>query len=138
MFNKKFSKIPTDKQVIGEIGEDLVCEELRNRGYTILERNYLRKWGELDIIAKFKNILHFVEVKTITTYSDVIRETGDDYRAEDNMHPWKLKRLNRAVQTYLMDRNIDDNMEWQFDLATVYLDKDKRLLKLEFLEDIVL
>ena len=141
MFNKKFSKEPTEKQKIGQIGEDCACRYLVERGFKIIERNYLKKWGEIDIIAKKKKKIHFVEVKAVSrdlSEGNVIRETSkgilasvidtlrggrqnkqgseqehvdeniflsdkeipknnDSYRAEDNMHPWKLQRLGRAV-----------------------------------------
>ena len=84
--------------------------------------------------------IHFVEVKSVSRglSNDVIRETSNSYRPEDNMHPWKLKRLGRAVQSYLLEKDISDDIEWQFDVVTVYMDMDKRLLHVFLLEDIVL
>ena len=70
--------------------------------------------------------------------NDVIHETSNDYRPEDNMHPWKLQRLGRAVQSYLLDRNIPEDVEWQFDVATVLIDINKRMSRVFLLEDIVL
>jgi putative endonuclease len=46
------------------LGEDAACEFLKKKGYKILERNFRKGYGEIDIIAIFKNILVFVEVKT--------------------------------------------------------------------------
>lgn len=151
MFNKNFSKEPTDKQKIGKKGEDLATEYLSGIGYTILERNYLKKWGELDIVAKKGKIIHFIEVKSVTRclgsvthvttvaeHSSLRGRQNDSYQPEDNMHPRKLQRLARAVQSYLLDRNVSDETEWQFDLVTVRIDTDKGLHKIEVLEDIVL
>lgn len=179
MYNKNFSKVPTDKQKIGQIGEDCACEYLEKNDYKIVERNYLKKWGELDIVCKKGNKIHFIEVKSVTrdlrsvthvtkknwvtgmmdavrggmgnsrgdvknyddeniSYSDKEMRNQGSYQPEDNMHPWKLQRLARAVQSYLLDRNVSDETEWQFDLATVYIDVSKRLSKVEILEDIVL
>lgn len=142
MFNKNFSKAPTEKQKIGQVGEDYACEYLEKGGCRIVERNYLKKWGEIDIICKKGSKIHFVEVKSVTRESvDVTHVTFNGtgiYRPEDNMHPWKLQRLSRAVQSYLLDRDVSDETEWQFDLVTVYMDRDKRLSKIELLEDIVL
>ena len=140
MFNKKFTKEPTEKQKIGQIGEDCACEYLEKNGYKIIERNYLKKWGEIDIVAKKTNKIHFVEVKAVSRdlTNNVIHETSDTYRAEDNMHPWKLQRLGRAVQSYLLDRNIGDDIDWEFDVATVYIDTNKRLSRVFLIEDIVL
>jgi putative endonuclease len=139
MFNKNFSKEPTEKQKIGQIGEDCACEYLEKNGYRVIERNYLKKWGEIDIIAKKGEKVHFIEVKSVSRRLDsVTHVTNDQYNPEDNMHPWKLERLGRAVQSYLLDRNIPDEVEWQFDLVTAYIDIDKRLGRVELLEDIVL
>jgi putative endonuclease len=140
MYNKNFSKEPTDKQKLGQIGEDLACQYLENNGYKVVERNYLKKWGEIDIIAKKSGKLHFIEVKSVSREMSggVIHETNDSFRAEDNMHPWKLQRLGRAIQSYLLDRDVPDNVDWQFDVATVYIDQGRGLHKVLMLEDVVL
>ncbi len=140
MYNKKFSKEPTERQKTGQIGEDIACKWLEKQGYTVVERNYLKKWGEIDIIAHKNRKLHFIEVKSISRdLSDVTHVTSsDDYRAEDNIHPWKLQRLGRAVQSYLLDRDVSDETDWQFDIITVHIDMSKRLNHVFLLEDIVL
>ncbi len=139
MYNKNFSKEPTEKQKIGQIGEDAACKWLLNNGYKVIERNYLKKWGEIDIITKKGNKIHFIEVKSVSrSLESVTHVTQDSYNPEDNMHPWKLKRLGRAVQSFLLERNISDNIDWQFDLVTVYIDVSKRLSRVFLMEDIVL
>lgn len=107
------------------------------RGFEIVERNYLRKWGEIDIIAQKGHKLHFIEVKTVS-HPHVPHETGDldQYRPEDNIHPWKLRRLSRVIQTYLL--GVSCETDWQFDVITVYLNHRTRLARVEYLEDIIL
>lgn len=69
----------TPKQIIGQIGENIAVKHLKKLGYKILDRNYRKKWGEIDIIAekneskslfqrvfKAKKILHFIEVKSVS------------------------------------------------------------------------
>jgi putative endonuclease len=140
MYNKNFSKEPTDKQKVGQIGEDYACKYLENLGYRILERNYLKKWGEIDIVARKGSKIHFIEVKSVSRSLDSVTHVTNtnDYRPEDNVHPWKLQRLSRAIQSYLLERDVSDETDWQFDLITVYIDKDKGLSYVEVLEDIVL
>ena len=147
-----FPKKPTQKQVIGRIGEDCACQYLKNKGYKITDRNYLRKWGEIDIVAKNNKKLHFIEVKSVSRdLSDakipkidqkVSYETkkfaNDSYRPEDNMHPWKLQRLGRVIQSYLLDKDISDDIDWQFDVATVYIDMEKRISRVFLMENVVL
>lgn len=141
MYNKNFSKEPTEKQKIGQIGEDLACKYLEKNDYKIIERNYLRKWGEIDIVTKKGNTIHFIEVKSVSrdlsSVTHVTPKENDAYRAEDNMHPWKLKRLSRVVQSYLLEKDLDD-ADWQFDLVTVYIDMSKRISRVFLMEDIVL
>jgi len=95
----------TEKRKLGDIGEGVACVFLEKNGFIIIEKNYLRKWGEIDIVAKKADVIHFVEVKSVScvTFDNI----SGDYRPEDNMHPWKLKRLSRVIQTYLLDRKID-------------------------------
>jgi len=63
------------------------------------------------------------------------------------MHPWKLKRLGRAVQSYLLEKDtrlqnlfgqVSDDIDWQFDVATVYIDMSKRISRVFLMEDVVL
>jgi putative endonuclease len=49
---------------LGEIGENLACDELVRRGYDILARRYRRRGGEIDVIAMHAGTVVFVEVKT--------------------------------------------------------------------------
>ncbi len=144
MYNKNFSKEPTEKQKIGQIGEDCAVKYLLNNGFEVLDRNFLKKWGELDIVAKKGKMLHFIEVKSATKdlgkVGEVTHVTSKDgeYRAEDNMHTWKLKRLSRAVESYLLEKDVPEDMDWQFDLATVYIDVKRHISRVFLLEDIVL
>lgn len=119
----------TEKRKLGDLGENIACEFLKGKGFEIIERNYLRKWGEIDIITKKANNIHFIEVKSVT------HETSG-YRPEDNMHPWKLKRLGRAIQTYLLDRKLD--CDWQLDLITVKIDERNRKARVEIIENVII
>ena len=116
------------KRQFGNIGENVACVYLEKHGYTILERNYLRKWGEIDIVAQKGAITHFVEVKSVSS------ETL--YRPEENVHPAKLRRLARAIQTYILEKNIDG--DWQLDIVMVRIDETARQAKVEILENIVI
>ena len=124
--------MPSPKRKIGDIGEDVVCKYLETKGFRVLERNYLRKWGEIDIVAEKGQLLSFIEVKSVS------REPGKGYRPEENMHPAKLKRLHRVIQTYLLDRKVPDSREWRVDVACVYLDFSTRKAKVEMLENVIL
>ena len=119
----------TEKRKLGDIGENIACDFLEKRGFEIIERNYLRKWGEIDIVTRKSNLIHFIEVKSVT-------HGTSEYRPEDNMHPWKLKRLSRAMQTYLLDRKLD--CDWQLDLVTVKIDQQNRKARVEIIENVII
>ncbi|MES2006985.1 MAG: YraN family protein [Patescibacteria group bacterium] len=118
----------TDKRRIGDIGEEVVCKYLENKGYFVRERNYWKPWGEIDIIAEKANSISFVEVKSVSR---------ENIRPEENMHPAKLKRLHRVVQTYLLDRKVPESKKWQIDLACVFLDFSTKRARVEMLENII-
>jgi Holliday junction resolvase-like predicted endonuclease len=93
--------------------------------------------------------LHFIEVKSVSrlsaatsvkagvTTNNVTRGT-DEYKPEDNMHPWKLKRLSLTIQTYLVSQKVPDDTEWQVDLFVVYLDLINKKAKVNAIKDIIL
>jgi len=144
----------TRKQ-IGNLGEGIACNFLKKNGYEIVERNYWKKWGEIDVVAEKRGKTYFVEVKTVSWFNAnvsrgtrggkgdfVTRENNlsstDDYRAEDNVHPWKLKRLSRTIQSYILEKRFPDSKEWQFDVITVVLDTTQKTAKIKVISDVVL
>lgn len=128
----------THKQEVGSLGEKLASDYLIGKGFKLISKNYRQKCGEIDLIMTIRGDLRFIEVKTVTIKpkSYVIRETSDNYEPEDNIHPWKLKRLARTIEMYLMDKDVSEDIDWQLDAVTVYLDENQKLIKIEHLEDI--
>ena len=61
-----FNKKKTEKRRKGDLGESIAVKFLEGKGYKVLARNYLKPWGEIDIIVEKERVLHFVEVKTVT------------------------------------------------------------------------
>jgi len=140
----------SEKQKIGEQGEEVAVKFLVKHGFSIIDRNYTKKWGELDIVAEKDDKLFFVEVKSVSsafakasadkrvTQNNVSHITNDAYRPEDNMHPWKLKRISRTIQTYLLSERVPEDKEWQMDLLVVYLNMKTRQARVRVLPDIVI
>ncbi len=125
----------TKKQTIGKIGEDIAERFLVKRGYTIVEHNYLKKFGEIDVICRKGGKIHFFEVKTVSRET-VSRETNDEYRPEDNVHHTKLKSIGRTIEVYLNEKDISD--EWEFHVLGIVLDNDRKIARVRFLRDLVL
>jgi putative endonuclease len=128
----------TEKQVTGNYGEDIATTFLVERGMEILDRNYRKKWGELDIVAcensKTGKILHFVEVKTVSC------ETFDydGYNPEDNVHHLKRKRLSRAIETYLLEKGVSPETPFQIDVIAIYVSRETGKFEIDLLEDVIL
>jgi len=108
-------------QKVGNTGENIAVGFLESKGFTILERNYWKKWGEIDVIARKGSTVHFVEVKTISRENilSTSEELEESYMPEDNMHHKKIDRLQRTIQSYLLENRYD--FEWQLDLVAIRL-----------------
>src|SRR3989344_5121605 len=74
---------------VGNSGEETACRYLQKQGYKILGRNYRIRGGEIDIVAKDKEALVFVEVKTRWSH-----EYGSP---AESMTPWKIKFILKTV-----------------------------------------
>lgn len=95
--------------IIGNRGEDIATEWLRDRGYYIVERNWRIGHYEIDIIAQHYDTLHFVEVKT--------RKEGGWQSAYDSIDDQKIRTLRRGAMAYRAMHRIQ--MELQFDLIAI-------------------
>ena len=122
----------TKNRELGDLGEEIACRYLSERGFTVLERNYWKPWGELDIVASASGGLTFFEVKTVS------REIGSrvTVEPEDNLHPEKLKRLGRAVQSYLWERKVGDDTPWSLEALCVFLDMEGKTAKVQRIKDL--
>jgi len=118
---------------IGEIGEDVAVKHLVKHKFQILERNYRKKWGEIDIIASKDGILHFVEVKTVS-YETHFEENFP----EQNVHRFKQQRLKRVIQTYLAEKRVSYETPFQIDIISVYFNPVTKDNKIRVLENIIL
>lgn len=135
---------------IGKVGENIASNFLLKKGYKLIERNHNRKWGELDIVAHKDNRLHFVEVKTVKRQSfngvfeqgqkNVLSKNKNEIRPEENMHLYKIKRLKRIIETYLLENKHKWGCDvvWQFDLVCVYVDPDKKVAKVSIMQNLIL
>lgn len=93
------------------VAESVACEYLISKGYTVIERNYTMRGGELDIIAINWPILTFVEVKLVNHVLDI----------HDYITPAKLKHLHKTIEFYLREHRHDG--EIQLDVIFVRYDQ---------------
>ena len=95
-----------------KLGEDKACEYLKKLGFKIIERNFRKGYGEIDIVAIDKDVLVFVEVKTRTS-----NEFGSPL---EGITYWKLKSLIKMAQFYKMThRNLPESL--RIDAVSVIL-----------------
>ena len=109
-----------DRQDIGKSGEDIACQFLEQKGFKILDRNYRKPWGEIDIVAEKDGVVRFVEVKAVSRESlpDISREM--DYRPEEMVTPDKLRKVARTAVLYM--ENMKDKREYQIYVVGVIMD----------------
>lgn len=105
-----YEKLPKVKitNPTAKLGEDKACEYLKNLGFKIIERNFRKGYGEIDIVAieeteKDEKVLVFLEVKTRTSNQFGTPFEGITY--------WKLKTLIKTAQFYkLTHQNLPESM----------------------------
>lgn len=100
----------------GKNGEDMACDYIEKLGYEIIERNYRNKLGEIDIIAKDKNELVFIEVKTRCQ-----RNYGRPSEAVDIK---KKKHIYHVAEIYLIKHKIE-NVFCRIDVIEIYIKNEK-------------
>ena len=104
------------KQKIGEKGETIAERHLKKKGYKILERNYRTKLGEIDIIAKDKKTIVFVEVKT--------RRSWQFGNPKGAVTPAKQRKISMVALQYLKT-NDRRNSRARFDVVAITATRDK-------------
>ena len=112
----------------GRLGEKLGKDFLKKRGYHILETNYHCREGEIDIVARHKDYLVFVEVRTKTSL-----EFGSP---EESVTQAKKKRMIATAYYY---RQTHDNLpsSWRIDFVAVGLNQKGKLSHIELIENAV-
>ncbi len=105
-------ELRTDKKELGKRGEDLALRFLKKNGYRIIERNYVCKLGEIDIIAREKDTLAFIEVKTRRSTA-----FGPPQLAVNSA---KQMQLSRAALYFLKEKRLGD-VKARFDVVAILL-----------------
>ena len=122
---------------IGKKGEDLTVSFLMKQGFSILERNFHVREGELDIVAEKDKTLHCVEVKTIKV-RDCSSIENLRIRPEDNLTQEKYRKLRITFEMFKKSRNVASETREQIDLACVYLDTERRQARIKILHNVQL
>lgn len=115
----------------GDVGETIAAEYLREKKYTVVEKNYRVKLGELDIIARdSRGVFVFIEVKTLSV-------PEKNFKEEERMFPeyhftaQKLRKLTRLAELYIAKEKPFIPNGWRIDLIAIDYDDalDKHALR---------
>ena len=132
MFHMK--RFTSETQKTGEYGEEICIQFLKNNGYVVIDRNYTLPIGEIDIIAKKNEIIHFIEVKSVSRENTdhISRET--EYNPAENVTREKIQKCYKVIYQYKKSHNV--SCETQFDVYLVYIDKRNIKHKIERIENV--
>lgn len=100
----------SSKRNIGEDGERFAVSLLEHQGYTILDRNYTFNHGEIDIVARDRDELVFVEVK--------MRRNPRFGSPEESVTPAKQELLRRTAEGYVREKDLED-CSCRFDVVAI-------------------
>lgn len=102
----------TDKRKVGSFGEKIAEEFLKKKRYKIITKNFQNKFGEIDLVAREKKQLVFVEVKF---------KSSDNFGLpEEEFNFFKKKKLKRTIKSYLLEKKIEKD-NWRVDLIAIEL-----------------
>jgi putative endonuclease len=99
-----------ERRLLGQAGEALAADTLKQQGYTILTRNYRTPYGEIDLIARHGNTLVFVEVK--------LRRSEVFGPPQAAVNAAKQRHLRLAAQYYLIQQRAED-IKIRFDVVAI-------------------
>ena len=112
----------------GKLGEKLAGDLLKKRGYKIIETNYRCPRGEIDIIARHKKSLVFIEVRTKTSL-----EFGTP---EESITATKREHIRTVAQHYLQTHD-DLPEQWRIDVVAIELTPEGKTSRIELIENAV-
>ena len=106
----------------GKSGEIIASNFLKQKGYKIIATNYKNKIGEIDIIAKDKDTLVFVEVKTRLT-----RAFGDPFEA---INYKKQQKIHKVATLYLIQHKAFEKCDIRFDAVSIVGQEDYEISRI--------
>ncbi len=123
--------MPPDRRrnrTFGDFGERVAANHLEAHGYTVLERNWSSRVGEIDLIASRGEDLVFVEVKS--------RKSRDFGAPEESITVRKRQHLIDTINEYLA-AHPDSPPNHRIDMVVIELDRKGRVMRVEQLENAI-
>lgn len=106
-------------KILGASGEQQALEFLKEKGYKILETNFSNKIGEIDIIAKDKEFVVFVEVKARSTKAFGLPSEAVNFH--------KQQKIRQVALSYLKSKKILEKVQCRFDVVEVLGDEIRHI-----------
>jgi len=122
----------TSRRKLGDLGEKLAKEYLEKQGYEIIERNYQKRSGEIDLIARKNKIIIFVEVKTRT------KNENEEYSPpEEAVNFSKQRKIIKTARLYLFENRYSGKTNWQIDIIAIEINKQTHQANLRHIKNAV-
>jgi putative endonuclease len=109
----------------GTLSEDIALEFLQNKGFSLIEKNFSARGGEIDLICKDSDFIVFVEVKSV--------KQNSGFSIYDRLSSIKKKRLRKAALNWLSKNNLQDSI-WRFDFIGIVYGTDQSISALEYFD----
>ncbi|MEK7087508.1 MAG: YraN family protein [Patescibacteria group bacterium] len=122
----------------GKLGEDIAVKYLENHNFNILERNYRKPWGEIDIIALEKKQLFSKQGKELVFFEVKTQKNYLEWRPEENVNKHKKHQLSRIINTFIKEHKISENQDWRIDVLAIKLNMQTKNAEIEHIKNIIL
>ena len=123
--------MPSPKRKFGDVGEKIAEKYLAEKQYTIIDRNYSKRYGEIDIVAKKDSLLVFIEVKTRNM------KHAQNFLPEQSVNKLKIRKLKKICQVYLLEKRYNPNQEWRIDIIAISIDMESKKARVKHMENAV-
>jgi len=112
----------------GILGEKLARSFLQEQGYHIIETNYRCSEGEIDVVARHKDSLVFIEVRT--------KKSLEFGSPEESITPKKIERI-KATALHYQQTHSDLPQSWRIDVVAIELNQQGKPSRIELIENAV-
>lgn len=137
----------------GDLGEEIACRYLRSKGFSIVERNYSRKWGEIDIVARGTSLVsdrsgvshgtservHFIEVKSVSYETKAILDwtvSHETWRPEELVHNFKLNQIRKTLETWVAEHHWTGDV--QIDVIAVRMVTREKYATVKYIPHVII
>ena len=121
----------------GNLGEEIATKYLKDRGYRILDKNYIFRIpgnpqkGEVDIIAKKDGVISFIEVKTLQS-----KGFSKIFSPEDKVNFLKRKKIRKTAEYWLIKNKIPLDSKWQIDTLAITISSLNKETEIRYFKNI--